>query len=68
MTFSVMAIIILSYPRKSMFEFWGVGGGPRNVSSKRCIIEILAENREHFFCIMYLQNLLVWNNPEEHPS
>jgi hypothetical protein len=45
MTFSVMAIIILSYPRKSMLEFRGTS---RNVSSICCIIKILAETHEHF--------------------
>jgi hypothetical protein len=45
MTFSVMAIIILSYRRKSMLKFRGTS---RNVSSIRCIIKILAETHEHF--------------------
>jgi len=65
MTFSVMAIIILSYPRKSMFEC--------RVDFPKCIIYTLYYrntnwNRGHFPVLCTFKTLLVCKNPEEHPS
>lgn len=63
MTFSEMAIIILCYPRKSMFECRG--------DILKCIIYTLYYKNTSWKPWTFSRTfkiLLVWKNPEEHPS